>query len=180
MCIYSIQFGRMEGNMPMEDNNMFPMEFPTGPGGMPMNMFPPDMPGGPMGMPFFNPNMPGVPPMGFDGGDFRGNGGNNQGRPNMRGGGHLNSRSSMPRNAGHGGSGGGNNQSSSSNWRNSSSSGRDRDSGSNRDSGRDNNRDSGRDSGRDRDESRDRGRDSGRDRGRGRDRDDSSDHRSDS
>lgn len=94
----------MDGNMQM-DEGMFPMDFSGGPGGMPMNMFPPDMPGGPMGMPFFNPNMPGVP-MGFDGGDFRGN--NNPGRPPMRGGGHMSSRSQIPRSShssSHGGSG---------------------------------------------------------------------------
>ncbi|KAG2229690.1 hypothetical protein INT48_008077 [Thamnidium elegans] len=88
----------MDGNMQMEDGSMFPMEFPGGPGGMPMNMFPPDMPGGPMGMPFFNPNMPGGMPMGFDGGDFRGGGGgNNSSRSSMRGSGHMSSRSQMPR-----------------------------------------------------------------------------------
>lgn len=76
----------MDGEMPMNEGGMFPMEFPGGPGGMPMNMFPPDMPGGPMGMPFFNPNMPGVP-MGFDSGDFRG--GNNSGRQSMRSGGNM-------------------------------------------------------------------------------------------
>lgn len=95
----------MDGNMQMDEGGMFPMEFPGGPGGMPMNMFPPDMPGGPMGMPFFNPNMPGVP-MGFDGGDFRGN--NNPGRPPMRGGGHISSRSQIPRSnhsSNHGGGG---------------------------------------------------------------------------
>lgn len=96
----------MDGNMQMDEGGMFAMEFPGGPGGMPMNMFPPDMPGGPMGMPFFNPNMPGVP-MGFDGGDFRGN--NSPGRPPMRGTGHLSSRSQIPRSShssSHGGSGG--------------------------------------------------------------------------
>ncbi|OBZ86574.1 Pre-mRNA polyadenylation factor fip1 [Choanephora cucurbitarum] len=51
----------MEGAMD-EGSGMFPMEFPGGPGSLPMNMFPPDMTGGPMGMPFFNPAMPPPPP----------------------------------------------------------------------------------------------------------------------
>lgn len=123
--IYRPRMNPMDGNM--DDGGMFPMDFPGGPGGIPMNMFPPEMAGGPMGMPFFNPNMQGVP-MGFDGPDFRGGGGSgnsgsggggsgggNSGR-SMRGGRsqmsrNQNSSSSNSHNS-HGGSG-----NSSSNWR---------------------------------------------------------------